>query len=579
MIQKQLEEAYAADDHERAVRLNHEFHRGVNLAADSPKLAQLMSQITRYALESVFPTVEGWPKQSTRDHRRVLAALQKRDGEQARTAMSRAPVRRLQAAHRPPALDGRRRGLNVLPRQTQMHTVRLTLLDEGELMGVLDGLRVLDYGRFIAAPWCSALLADMGADVLRVEKREGGEDRWVQSVTETGEGGTFLQCNRNKRSLTLDSTTPRARRSPAGWWRDQTSSSPTCRRPGCAPAVWTTRRLKAIKPDIILASATAYGEGGPYSDRIGFDGAGQVMSGATYRQGLPDQPIRTVVPYADFGTALTLTIGVMMALFHRDKTGEGQHVEGALLPTALMLSNAFLIERDLLGVDKPRMGNRGTSVAPCDLYRTSDGGWVLLQIAGQPMFKRWCRLVGREELFDDPRFADDDLRWENGDVLNDLMRSGAPTRPRPRCWSSWRPPNCPPPRCIRRRMCSTTRMCEAMGYLQRVPFPGASHDVPIIETPFRMSATPGSIRRRAPLLGEHTDEVLDEIGYDAGEIAGLRTRGLCDRTTACVVPGVDPVPCGLLPGRYPLGPTTRTPPWLWMSTDAGNSTAMMAVSP
>ena len=146
------------------------------------------------------------------------------------------------------------------------------------------------------------------------------------------------------------------------------------------------------------------------------------MSGATYRQGLPDQPIRTVVPYADFGTALTLTIGVMMALFHRDKTGEGQHVEGALLPTALMLSNAFLIERDLLGVDKPRMGNRGTSVAPCDLYRTSDGGWVLLQIAGQPMFKRWCRLVGREELFDDPRFADDDLRWENGDVLNDLMQ-------------------------------------------------------------------------------------------------------------------------------------------------------------
>ena len=89
LIQKQLEEAYAADDHERAVRLNHEFHRGVNLAADSPKLAQLMSQITRYALESVFPTVEGWPKQSTRDHRRVLAALQKRDGELARTAMSR----------------------------------------------------------------------------------------------------------------------------------------------------------------------------------------------------------------------------------------------------------------------------------------------------------------------------------------------------------------------------------------------------------------------------------------------------------------------------------------------------------
>ena len=393
-------------------------------------------------------------------------------------------------------------------------------------MGVLDGLRVLDYGRFIAAPWCSALLADMGADVLRVEKREGGEDRWVQSVTETGEGGTFLQCNRNKRSLTLDSTTSEGaaitRRlvarsdivvanMPAAGMRASGLDYPT---------------LKSIRPDIILASATAYGEGGPYSDRIGFDGAGQVMSGATYRQGLADQPIRTVVPYADFGTALTLTIGVMMALFHRDKTGEGQHVEGALLPTALMLSNAFLIERDLLGVDKPRMGNRGTSVAPCDLYRTSDGGWVLLQIAGQPMFKRWCRLVGHEELFDDPRFADDDLRWENGDVLNDLMQEWCADQTKAEVLERLEAAKLPAA-----PMHSTQEVLDdphvrAMGYLQRVPFPGASHDVPIIETPFRMSATPGSIRRRAPLLGEHTDEVLDEIGYDAGEIAGLRSRGI-----------------------------------------------------
>jgi crotonobetainyl-CoA:carnitine CoA-transferase CaiB-like acyl-CoA transferase len=173
-------------------------------------------------------------------------------------------------------------------------------------MGVLDGVRVLDRGRFIAAPWSSALLADMGADVLRVEKREGGEDRWVQSVTESGEGGTFLQCNRNKRSLTLDSTTAEGaeitRRlvarsdivvanMPAAGMRANGLDYPT---------------LKSIKSDIILASATAYGEGGPYSDRIGFDGAGHVMSGATYRQGLPEQPIRTVLPYADFGTALTV---------------------------------------------------------------------------------------------------------------------------------------------------------------------------------------------------------------------------------------------------------------------------------
>jgi crotonobetainyl-CoA:carnitine CoA-transferase CaiB-like acyl-CoA transferase len=391
---------------------------------------------------------------------------------------------------------------------------------------VLDGIRVLDYGRFIAAPWCSALLADMGADVLRVEKREGGEDRWVQSVTESGEGATFLQCNRNKRSLTLDSTTAEGAEITRKLVARTDIVIANMPAKGMRASGLDYETLRAVKPDIILASATAFGEGGPYSDRIGFDGAGQVLSGATYRQGLPEQPIRTVVPYADFGTALTMTIGVMMALYHRDKTGQGQHVEGALLPTALMLSNAFLIERDLLGVDKPRMGNRGTSVAPCDLYRSKDGGWVLLQIAGPPMFKRWCRLVGREELFDDPRFADDDLRWENGDVLNDIMAQWCSDKTKAEILDLLQAAKLPAAPMHSTQDVLDDPHVQAMGYLQRVPFPGASHDVPIIETPFRLSATPGTIRHRAPLLGEHTDDVLGEIGYATKEIAGLRERSI-----------------------------------------------------
>jgi crotonobetainyl-CoA:carnitine CoA-transferase CaiB-like acyl-CoA transferase len=392
-------------------------------------------------------------------------------------------------------------------------------------MGVLDGIRVLDYGRFIAAPWCSALLADMGADVLRVEKREGGEDRWVQSVTSGGEGGTFLQCNRNKRSLTLDSTTSEG----ADITRRLVARSDiviaNMPAAGMRANGLDYDSLRAVKPDIILASATAYGEGGPYSDRIGFDGAGQVMSGAVYRQGLPDLPIRTVVPQADFGTALTLTIGVMMALYHRLQTGQGQHVEGALLPTALMMSNAFLIERELLGVDKPRAANRGTSVAPCDLYKVTDG-WVLLQIAGQPMFKRWCRLMGREDLFDDPRFADDDSRWQHGDLLNDLMQQWCEGKTKAEALELLEAAKLPAAPLNSPQEVLDDPHVQAMGYLKRVPFPGASRPVPLIETPFRLSATPGSIRRRAPLLGEHTDDVLAEIGYDTSEIAELHRDGI-----------------------------------------------------
>ena len=390
---------------------------------------------------------------------------------------------------------------------------------------VLNGVRVLDYGRFIAAPWCTAILADMGADVIRVEKRSGGEDRWVQAVAEGGEGGTFLQCNRNKRSLTLDSTTPEGAEITRRLVAD--ADVVVANMPGAAMRAsgLDYDSLRAVKADIILASATAYGEGGPYSDRVGFDGTGQVLSGAVHRQGLPEQPIRTAVPYVDFGTAMTLAIGVMMAMYHRQATGQGQHVEAALLPTALMMANAMLIEREVLEVDKPRMGNRGTSVAPCDLYRVTDG-WVLVQVAGRPIFERWCRMVGRMDLFDDPRFADDDLRWEHGDVLNDLMQEWCADMTRAELQAALDAARVPSAPLLSTDEALHDPHVEAMGYLQRIEFPGAARPVPIIETPFRMSATPGTIRHRAPLLGEHTEEILGEIGYDTAEIAGLRAGGI-----------------------------------------------------
>lgn len=390
---------------------------------------------------------------------------------------------------------------------------------------VLAGIRVLDFGRFIAAPWCSAILADMGADVIRVEKREGGEDRWVQAVTEGGAGATFLQCNRNKRSVTLDPTTPEGAEVTRRLLAEADVVVANMPDAAMRASGIDYESVRSVRPDVILASATAYGEGGPYSERIGFDGTGQVMSGAVYRQGLPEQPIRTVVPYADYATALSTALGVMMALYHRRGTGQGQHVETALLPTCLMMSNAMLIERDLLGVEKPRAANRGTSVAPCDLFEVEDG-WVLLQIAGEPMFRRWCRLVGRNELIDDPRFANDDLRWEHGDFLNDLTQEWFAGRTRASAMEELLAAKLPAAPVTSPAEVLADPHVEQMGYLQHLEYPGAPSPVPITGTPFTLSATPGTIRRRAPLLGEHTDEVLTEVGYDASGIDDLRALGV-----------------------------------------------------
>jgi crotonobetainyl-CoA:carnitine CoA-transferase CaiB-like acyl-CoA transferase len=388
---------------------------------------------------------------------------------------------------------------------------------------VLAGIRVLDFGRFIAAPWCSAILADMGADVIRIEKRSGGEDRWVQSVSPGGVGAGFLQCNRNKRSMTLDPGTIAGR----DIVRQLVATAdivvanmpdPVMREQGLDYA-----SLQAVKPDIILASATAYGRGGPYSDRVGFDGIGQVMSGAVYRTGLPDQPIRTAVPYVDYATALSLTIGTMMALYHRKATGEGQEVEAAILPSALMISNALLIEQAILQPNRGRIGNKGMAIGPSDLFRLQDG-WLLVQVTGQPMFKRWCALVGEPSWPDDPRFASDDLRARHGDVLNGRMQQWCEDRTVAEAMRELDAARLSASPVLSPQQAIDDPHVRAMAFLQPVDYPGLQQPAPVIETPFRMSATPGEIRSRPPLLGEHTDELMRELGFDAEAITDLRTR-------------------------------------------------------
>ena len=393
--------------------------------------------------------------------------------------------------------------------------------------GVLSGVRVLDFGRYIAGPYCAMLLAEFGADVIRIEKRAGGEDRFQAPLTDAQDGALFMQMNRNKRGMTLDPMTPAGqevvRRLVA------TADVVVANLPPQTLAAMQLdyASLAAVKPDIILTLVTAYGPGGPYSDRVGFDGVGQVMSGAVYMtsDGEGERPYRFQAPWVDFGTALHCAYGTALALLARQQTGRGQVVEGALLATALTVSNSLLIEQGVLGIDRVPTGNRGQTSAPVDIFRTQDG-WVLVQIVGQPLYRRWAALMGEDRWLADPRFKDDISRGQNAALISARMGDWCAQRSSAGVLEILGQAMIPAAPVLKPQQTLDDPHVRATQMFQPVDYPGLPRPAPLARTPVALSDTPGSIRHRAPTLGEHTGAILAELGYGDGEIATLRQQGV-----------------------------------------------------
>ena len=391
-------------------------------------------------------------------------------------------------------------------------------------MKPLTGIRVLDFGRYIAGPYCAALLGDYGADVIRVERIGGNEDRWSVPVSEDGSGAGFLQMNRNKRSLALalgsDGGRAIVKRLVA------TADIVVANMPAdaLAKAGLDLASLAAIKPDIILVTASAFGEEGPMAGRVGFDAVGQAMSGAVRLSGTPDQPVRAQVNYVDFGTALHCAFGAMLALRERDRTGRGQQVSGSLLGTATAMTNALSIDHALNGVERAPIGNRSFGSGPTDVFATSDG-WIITQIVGNGIFSRWAKLVGAPELIDDPRYADDMARGDNGVALSERMASWCAVRTTAEAIETLGAARIPAGPVLAPSQVMAHPQVQAMGFVEQVRYPGTSAAAPVVGAPVTLSDCPREPMRRAPQAGEHSADILAEIGFSSTEIADLDASG------------------------------------------------------
>lgn len=381
----------------------------------------------------------------------------------------------------------------------------------------LTGVRVLDFGRYIAGPYCAALLADYGAEVIRVESPDGNDDRYNVPVAVDGSGGMFLQMSRNKSCLTLRPSTPQGREILKRLIKSVDVIIANLPDEVLAKLELDYDHVSAINPRVILATASSFGSNGPLAHHVGFDAVGQAMSGAVYFSGTEQQPARCQINYVDFGTALHLAFGVMAALRHRDSTGKGQRVSTSLLATALAYSNGLTIDAQLNQIDRPPMGNRAFSSGPTDIFQTRDGS-VMTQIVGNAIFARWAQMVGAPELVDDPRFATDMDRGTHGAALCAVMQAWCQDKDMETVLAALGRARVPAAPVLKPSEILSHPQVQAMEIAEPMDYPGLPRAAPVVRAPVHLSANPKQALRPAPLLGEGRDQILRDLGYDDAEI-------------------------------------------------------------
>jgi len=406
------------------------------------------------------------------------------------------------------------------------------------MAGVLNGVRVLDLGRMLSAPSCARLLADLGAEVIRVERSAGEwgsrrEPGWEERMKElpgrmsyTGDGWGNYDLNRNKKAITLNFEGGEERNVKA-----REILKELVRHcdvvvenfgPGAAEAMGITYdNYKKVKPDIIFAHSSGFGPIGPYSHRICLDPVVKAMSGIMSITGPPGPPSRDPISYNDFGTGFLTTVGVLAALIHKQKTGQGQMVDTALLRTALVYIGSAIAAWENGGWRQEQAGNRTFGTGTSGPFQAKDGRWVYISLLTDAIWRRFMRFIGREDVANDHRFKKEWDRWLHRDILDPIVAEWVASQTAEEVFAVAEKIPIPCGICYDLSEVAHDPHIKATGMLAEIPLPDGT-PVLITSPPIRMSETPLTIQRPLADVGEHNEEIYcGLLGYSREDLVKL----------------------------------------------------------
>ena len=388
----------------------------------------------------------------------------------------------------------------------------------------LEGIRILDFTRAYSGPYCTMLLGDLGAEVIKVERAGSGDDTRTLFPVKDGESGYFAYLNRSKKSIALDLKSESGRKIALDIAAKsdiliENFSPGTMGRLGLG-----YEDIKAVNPDIIYASLSGFGQYGPYSKKPAYDGVISTMAGLVSLSGFPEQPVRPGPAIADSATGVHCALAVLAALCCNLRGGPGQYVDVSMMDTIFSMLEGFIPMASMLGILPERFGNGNASSAPYNMYRTKDG-FVAIATANESLFMRLVKVMQREDLVDNPKLCRNYLRKQNVDELDEIIGTWAGQFDSDTLVSMLDEAKVPAGKMNTVFDLLKDPQIKARNMLidQEIPglgtftFPG---------NPLKLSLTPPDTSQRAPRLNEHAEQILAECGYNEESISQLKGSGV-----------------------------------------------------